>query len=201
MTKRNRIPKICAACGNTFEVTPANARRRKTCSRICDSRLRSERWKGNNLRAGLKPANSFTPGHATWNAGLKGTHFSPATEFKKGRASESKAPIGTVRIRTFTRSKDQRAFIKVAEPNIWRLRAHVVWEEANGPIPRGMLVHHDDRDKLNDDITNLRLETRASHMLEHRPEFEEKRRAALRSGRKENCPPASALHPSGRTPD
>lgn len=114
---------------------------------------------------------------------MKGMHFSPATEFKKGLVPANLVPVGTVRVRSFSRTKDQRAFVKVAEPNTWKMRAHVVWEAAHGPVPKGMLIHHDDRDKLNDDITNLRLETRASHMLEHRPEFEQKRLAALQSRR------------------
>ena len=37
-------------------------------------------------------------------------------------------------------SADERAFIKVAEPNVWRLRAHIVWEKRFGPIPKGRIV-------------------------------------------------------------
>jgi hypothetical protein len=65
--------------------------------------------------------------------------------------------------------------VKTAEPNVWKLRSQLVWEQAHGPIPSGFLVHHISRDTLDDSITNLHLLTRAEHMNEHRPEFEEKR--------------------------
>jgi hypothetical protein len=80
----------------------------------------------------------------------------------------------TIRVR-HKRNGDTRAWVKVAEPNVWRERARVVWEEHCGPIPRGMIVHHESRDTLDDSIENLRLISRADHLLEHRPEFEEKR--------------------------
>lgn len=79
--------------------------------------------------------------------------------------------VGTVRVRTFRRSKDQRAFVKVAEPNTWELRAHVVWKSANGPIPPGMGIHHADGNKLNDAVGNLELVSKAAHLEIHRPEF------------------------------
>lgn len=82
-------------------------------------------------------------------------------------------PVGTVRIRTrHKRGGERRAFIKVAEPNKWVLRARYVWEREHGPIPRGMGIHHKDRDKLNDDPGNLELTSKASHLAEHRLEFQ-----------------------------
>lgn len=38
----------------------------------------------------------FKKGRIAWNKGLKGVHFSPATEFKKGRTAPNK--IGTIKI-------------------------------------------------------------------------------------------------------
>jgi len=35
----------------------------------------------------------------------------------------------------------------------------VIWEEANGQIPDGMVVDHVDGDKTNNDLSNLRLAT------------------------------------------
>ncbi len=123
---------------------------------------------------------------------MRGVHLSPATEFKKGQRSANHMAVGSTRIRYFRRSGERRAFIKIAEPNVWRLRAHVIWEAARGPIPQGGIVHHEDRNTLNDAITNLRLETRASHLLEHRPEFEAKRRAALQSRKTSKSQPPVA---------
>lgn len=42
-----------------------------------------------------------------------------------------------------------------------------VWEAHNGPIPEGMLVHHKDHDKWNNDIANLELLSRVGHAEEH----------------------------------
>ena len=95
-----------------------------------------------------------------------------------------RAPVGTVRIRSFSRTNDQRAFVKVAEPNVWRLRAHVVWESANGPIPDGLCIHHRDGDKLNDVPSNLEALTVAEHLDEHRPNYIERNIRALVTARK-----------------
>lgn len=62
--------------------------------------------------------------------------------------------------------------MKVAEPNKWKKRAIAVLESANGPLPRGMVVHHIDRDALNDAPSNLVALTRSQHVEEHRAELE-----------------------------
>jgi hypothetical protein len=132
---------------------------------------------------------------------MKGVRRSPQTEFKAGQPSCNTVPVGTVSVRTFTRTKDQRAFVKVAEPNVWRLRAHVVWEAANGPLPRGACVHHKDRDKLNDDLGNLEVLTVAEHLAEHRAEFGDRCIAALVAARKaRRWSTKSATKRCGRAP-
>ena len=102
---------------------------------------------------------------------MKGIHLSPATEWKRGQTSLRKMPVGAVVIRRRTREDESRAFVKVADPNVWLARAQFVWMQANGGIPAGHVIHHIDRNPLNDAIENLSLETRASHLLEHRDEF------------------------------
>lgn len=45
---------------------------------------------------------------------------------------------------------------------------HVLaWEEANGPVPDGYVVHHIDHDKRNNALSNLRLMTHAEHSRHH----------------------------------
>lgn len=144
----------------------------KFCSKECELETRKERFKGNKLRSGLKPANSFKSGHTPWNKNKKGIHLSPNTEFKPGARFDKRDAIGTVRIRTHKGTK--RAWIKVSDPNVWRLRAVVVWEIVNGPLPKGFLVHHEDRSTLNDSIENLKSMTRAEHLNEHRNEFKKR---------------------------
>lgn len=95
-------------------------------------------------------------------------------QFIKGEPT-IKYPIGSVRIRRRNRNGgEQRAYIKTAEPNVWILHARYVWEKANGPIPRGMGIHHKDRDKLNDALDNLELVSKAEHIDLHRHEYQAK---------------------------
>jgi hypothetical protein len=70
-----------------------------------------------------------------------------------------------------------RAWVKVSA-KCWKPRAHVEWERVNGVVPRGMVVHHENRDTLDDYIENLRLITRAEHVSEHRRELNKRRRSA-----------------------
>lgn len=108
--------------------------------------------------------------------------------FQKGQDAHNLVPVGTIRLRTH-RGDQERAWIKVAEPSEWRQRSVVVWEEAYGPVPDGSVVHHRNRDALDDSLENLECLTRAEHLLEHRDEFEGHRLAALRlpHGRQKDC--------------
>lgn len=117
---------------------------------------------------------------------VAGERPSPGTEFKPGQPAPNKLPVGSVTVRTFRGVR--RAWVKVAEPNVWRERAKVVWESRHGPIPRGMVIHHRDRDTLNDAPSNLACLTRRQHAEEHADEVraagfgsdESRRRAAAR---------------------
>ena len=115
---------------------------------------------------------------------VRGQRLSPATEFKPGQPAHNKLPVGSVTIRM--RNGAARAFVKIAEPSKWRERALVVFEAAHGPVPKGRVVHHRDRNPMNDDLENLVALTRAEHALEHAAEVqaagfgsEEARRRAL----------------------
>lgn len=156
----------CQLCGKRFDREKQGKRVFKFCSLNC--RYENARRNGGN-------AGTFKSGQLPWNKGIKGIHLSPATEWKKGQQSNRKLPVGSVRIRQRNREQYPRAFIKVAEPSVWRPRAAVVWEAENGPVPRGYLVHHRDRDTLNDSIANLELLSRSAHALEHNCELHEAR--------------------------
>lgn len=47
----------------------------------------------------------------------------------------------------------------------------LVWIAANGPIPPGMVVHHIDHDKRNNDIANLVLMTHQEHCEHHNQKY------------------------------
>lgn len=162
----------CKQCGRGFEREGAGERIYLFCSQKCYHAWRE----ANNITIG-----QFKPGLVPWNKNLKGIHLSPSTQFHKGIVPDNKVPVGTVTVRTRQRDGKQRAWVKVAEPNTWRLRAVIVWEQEHGPLPRKMVVHHKDRNTLNDDPGNLEAKTRGGHMNEHRPEFEGKRRERLLS--------------------
>ena len=176
------MPKVnitCVVCGADFLVKPYRKETAKCCSGSCRGKyvgslpqvnrkgIPRPYARGNKWRKGLKPTNAFESGHKPWNKNLKGIHLSPKSEFQKGRASETKMPIGSVTIRKDKNGSD-RAFVKVADPNVWKFRARLVWENHHGPIPKGKVIHHIDRDSLNDDISNLACLTRSEHINEHR---------------------------------
>ncbi|MET4696972.1 HNH endonuclease signature motif containing protein [Endozoicomonas lisbonensis] len=53
---------------------------------------------------------------------------------------------------------------KVSEPNVWRQKHVMVWEEANGPVPAGHCVSFIDGDQSNVDLSNLELITRRENL-------------------------------------
>ena len=101
----------------------------------------------------------FPKGHIPANKGVKGVHYSPATEFKKGHVPLNYVPVGTEvlmkkgRVAGYTK-------VKVADPNKWRMKHVIVWEAAHGEIPKGHCVIFADRDKTNFSLDNLLLVTR-----------------------------------------
>jgi hypothetical protein len=161
----------CEQCGCRFTRDRSGSRAIRFCSQKCYHEWRRDK----GITTG-QFSNGFTP----WNKNLKGIHLSPNSEFKKGISARNKLPIGSVQIRHRKREVGDRAFVKTAEPNTWRLRALVVWEERYGPLPKGLLVHHIDRDTLNDEVSNLAAFSRSWHMKDHSPEIEPNRREAIR---------------------
>lgn len=179
--RRNRVQKTCPYCRGIYEIIGSQAEGSKTCrKRECVRQHRREKMIGNTFAKGAVPnAGTFKSGLTPWNKGVRGLRFSPQTEFKKGMSPATKVPIGTVRIRTFTRNGEQRAFIKIAEPNVWKLRAIVEWEKWHGKVPQGKIVHHKDTNSLNDSRENLVALSRSEHLKIHKQDFEKKRKEAL----------------------
>jgi hypothetical protein len=132
----------CEVCGAPFYRKRAEVAAARFCSYRCGGKARP-----------IPPA-------------PKGAHRSPGTEFVAGERPGNWRPVGTVTVRR--RRGEDRAWVKVAEPKTWRPRAIATWEAAHGSVPAGMVVHHINRDPLDDRLENLELLSRAAHVREHR---------------------------------
>lgn len=104
----------------------------------------------------------FKKGHPSWN---KGKHPETRgrmaeTQFKPGNIPHNYKPVGSERI-----TCDGYVEVKIADPNKWRLKHRVVWEEHNGPVPRGYSIIFKDGDRTNCTIDNLIMLTRDEHAL------------------------------------
>ncbi|MDR0408686.1 MAG: HNH endonuclease [Campylobacteraceae bacterium] len=97
----------------------------------------------------------FEKGHNPFNKGKKGYMGANRTSFKKGHIPKNYRHVGSVRI-----NKDGYVEIKIADPNKWRLKHLVIWEAANGKVPKGHCISFLDKNRTNCALSNLVLLTR-----------------------------------------
>lgn len=107
------------------------------------------------LNKGWEPT-QFKKGHVPANKGTHDGGWEP-TQFKKGHRPHNHRPVGSERI-----SVDGYSEIKVAEPKKWRMKHVVIWEAANGPVPKNHVIIFGDMNKQNLTIDNLILISRQS---------------------------------------
>lgn len=114
-------------------------------------------WKNNRwLDSGLKGSEGMEPA----NKGTKGLYNvgGNRTSFKKGQQPSNFKPIGSERV-----DSDGYILIKVSDEGPWhkrwRHKHKVVWEEVNGPIPKGHCLLFLDTNRQNIDLGNLQLIT------------------------------------------
>jgi len=81
------------------------------------------------------------------------------SRFKKGNIPQNCKPVGTERL-----DRDGYVEIKISDPNKWQLKHRYLWEKENGKIPKGMVLIFKDNNKLNIDLDNLILISRAENM-------------------------------------
>jgi len=100
----------------------------------------------------------FKNGSTPFNKGMKGVcpKGSEKGWFKKGTIPPNHREVGSERV-----TVDGYTEVKVAEPNKWKLKQRIIWEEHNGNIPKGYLVLFGDKNKLNFAPDNLILVSRA----------------------------------------
>ena len=107
-------------------------------------------------------ATAFKKGHSPINKGKKWDEYMSAegqkncrrTCFGKGHVPANKKPIGYER-----RTVDGYWEVKVAEPNVFKAKHRILWEQHHGPIPRGTNIVFIDGNPENITIGNLRAET------------------------------------------
>lgn len=113
-----------------------------------------------NLRSGVDAR--FHPGFIPHNKGKKG-YYAPGCEkgwFKKGQAPTNHHDVGTE-----VMGADGYLKVKIAEPNVWKLKHILLWESARGPIPEGHKVIFLDQDHTNVKLDNLALVTDAELLM------------------------------------
>jgi len=156
------------------------------------SHLSLPEWKRirRKILAGSGIKTRFKKGQEAWN---KGTHFcaggrSAETRFKPGHIRGSAArryrAVGTVTIRKDSLPKhlrnrrrkegmppwprNYRRYIKIKDTGPPQYRcipyAKFLWEQANGPVPKGCFVVHFDGNTLNDRLNNFRCVDRKGHL-------------------------------------
>lgn len=101
----------------------------------------------------------YQSGHTTWNKGAKGYIGANKTSFKKGNKPHNTREVGSTRID----GKDKFLLVKVAD-KVWIRKEILIWEEANGPIPKGCVLRVKDPRKNKYDINNLMLISRGQNM-------------------------------------
>lgn len=105
----------------------------------------------------------FPKGHVSHNKGKKMPPeiYSKVarTMFKKGHTPNNHREVGSERVNVYGYRE-----VKVAEPNRWRLKHRIIWEEVNGEIPKGYNVQFKNHDSLDCRIENLYLISKAEQM-------------------------------------
>jgi len=104
----------------------------------------------------------FQKGHIPFNKGKKGVRYtgSEVSWFKKGHIPLNYKPVGSERINV-----DGYAEVKIADPNKWKSKHSVIWEEVHGKIPKGHIVIFLDGNKLNFELDNLAIVSRSVHVV------------------------------------
>lgn len=113
-----------------------------------------------HLNSGL--TGRFQKGNIPANKGKKG-YWSKGAEagwFKKGNVPANKLPVGIEIV-------DGKGYkkTKIADPNKWEFTHKLVWKKHWGKPPAGYCVSFKDGNKLNCDISNLFLISRAENAV------------------------------------
>ncbi len=105
----------------------------------------------------------FEKGVTPHNKGKKYPGTGNKTTFRKGATPHNKMKVGEDTITT-----DGYVKTKIAEPDVWEYKHKLIWKEKNGPIPEGHSVIFADGNRMNLDIDNLLLVSKAELLMLNR---------------------------------
>jgi len=121
------------------------------------------------FKSGFEPLNKGKP--KTWVGG-------ETTQFQKGNRPHNYVPVGSERV-----NGDDYVDIKISDPNQWRGKHLIVWEQHNGrSVPKGYAVIFGDRDRRNFDPDNLILVSRGQLAIMNRRNLIQQSADLTRSG-------------------
>lgn len=110
--------------------------------------------KNNGLKSGVDAR--FKPDHTPFNKGRKKYWIGgEETQFKSGHRPHNYKPVGTERV-----NGDDYVDIKIVDPNKWKGKHIITWEQRNGPVPKGSVVIFGDGNRRNFDPDNLIMVSR-----------------------------------------
>jgi hypothetical protein len=118
------------------------------------------RYKLNTGRTGR-----FEKGNVPFNKGIKGSCAAGCekTWFEKGNKPKNYMPIGSQRV-----NGDGYVDIKIADPNKWKGKHILIWENHNGPVPKGHAVIFGDGNPRNFNPDNLIMVSRKQLLVMNR---------------------------------
>lgn len=119
----------------------------------------------------------FTPGSIPYNKGKKGVGGWEPTQFKKGNRPWNYQPIGSERV-----NGDGYVDIKIADPNKWKGKHILIWEEHNGPVPKGYAIIFGDGNRRNFNLDNLICVSRHQLLILNRNNLIQKDADLTRTG-------------------
>jgi len=115
-------------------------------------------YRRKKLDSGL--TGQFEKGHSAWN---KSQHISQPESVKKTYFRKGHVPYNSLPVGSRVKKDDEYWWVKIAEPHSWRQEHILIWEAANGPLPKGKMVIFLDGNRDNLRLDNLAIIDKAVH--------------------------------------